>query len=98
MLVSLGELRGKVFGSVRFEGAEVDGVDEVLYDTPKCHVFSANDVSYPLPILRKVISIAHHLLQVPFPIGSARERYTVEISVGLHEYLSSTRTTTARHR
>ena len=47
MLVSLGGLPGKVCGSVRFEGAEVDevdGVDEVLYDTPKCYVFSANDL------------------------------------------------------
>jgi hypothetical protein len=45
MLVSLGGLRGKVYGSARFEGVEVDGVDEVLYDTPKCYVFSANDIS-----------------------------------------------------
>ena len=43
MLVSLGGLRGKACGSARFEGAKVDRVDEVLYDTPKCYVFSAND-------------------------------------------------------
>lgn len=43
MLVSLGGLRGKACGSARFEGAKVDRVDEVLYDTPKYYVFSAND-------------------------------------------------------
>ena len=48
MLVSLGGLQGKVCGSARFEGAKVDRVDEVLYDTPKCYVFSANDHSHSL--------------------------------------------------
>ena len=51
MPVSLGGLRGKACGSVRFEGVELDGVDEVLYDTPECYVFSANDLSHPSSLI-----------------------------------------------
>lgn len=55
MQVSLGELQGKACGSVRFEVARVDGVNEVLYDTPKCYVFSANDIFTFIASRKKIV-------------------------------------------
>ena len=68
MLVSLGGLRGKACGLVRFEQANVDGVDEVLYDTPKfyislltifcIHCLSATCLMNPVAVIVIVLLLA----------------------------------------